>query len=67
MPVETEMMDFGFIADLCAAPSISPTNGADLCWFDEFGVHVEDRVSGPPGHGSGGGFFFYDFYFFFGP
>ena len=58
------MMDFGFIADLCAAPSISPTDGADLCWFDEFGVHVGDRVSGSPGHGSREFFFFTIFTFF---
>ena len=56
------MMDFGFIADLCAAPSISPTNGADLYWFDEFGVHVGDRVSGPMIQA---GFFFITIFTFF--
>ena len=31
----------------CAAPSVvTPANGADLYWFDEFNVGVEDHVSG---------------------
>jgi hypothetical protein len=29
-----------------AALSITPANGADLYWFDEFGVGVGDHVSG---------------------
>jgi hypothetical protein len=29
-----------------AALSVTPANGADLYWFDEFGVEVENHVSG---------------------
>lgn len=60
--METDITDL-VISLICAAPtSISPANGADLFWFDEFGVGVGDRVSGLVTQAF---FFFLRFSFFF--